>query len=290
LPILPNDGQEVSMTIPTGFDLSFLNWFRSATEATWATYQPRTLEYYVAHRAGGADWQTGTRWLGGLSDAEIAAAEARWAIQFPPDYRLFLATLHTVDRPMLATFYVDSTRMALRERISFYDWRPGQEGDGEQYTGVAGAFAWPYEGLFFDLQHGFWPPTWGPMPPTLDGRAAHLRGLLAAAPPLVPIDGHRYLLATPHRAGNPVLSVYQSDTIVYATSFRSYLLTDHLALAVGDREERRRVRQELDAEWAARDREPIPFWGELYRHRRDPTCWPERPASIGGAPEGRPLM
>ncbi|MFZ5439189.1 MAG: hypothetical protein ACOZQL_04230 [Myxococcota bacterium] len=54
------------------------------------------------------------------------------------------------------------------------------------------------------------------------------RTLLAHAPKLVPVFGHRFLVTEPLRAGNPVLSVYQSDIIVYGNS-----LADDLAHEFG---------------------------------------------------------
>ena len=47
-----------------------------------------------------------------------------------------------------------------------------------------------------------------------------------AAPKLVPIIGHRYLLAEPCKAGNPILSIYQSDIIIYGVTLHNYFLTE----------------------------------------------------------------
>lgn len=57
------------------FDEAFLFWFRERTEETWRRYQTRTFEEFVASGVGGRDWQQGTRWLGGLSEREIATIE-----------------------------------------------------------------------------------------------------------------------------------------------------------------------------------------------------------------------
>lgn len=79
-------------------DEDFLDWFRERTEEAWQGYQTRTFEDFVASGVGGRDWQQGTRWVGGLSEQEIAAIEERYHLCFPPDYRLFLKMLHSVDR------------------------------------------------------------------------------------------------------------------------------------------------------------------------------------------------
>jgi hypothetical protein len=94
--------------IPAGFTEQFLNWFRARTEAAFMC-QPRTFEDYVTAGAGGSDWQPGTRWVGGLSEERIEQIERRWSLRFPPDYRLFLRVLHTVDRPRLGAFYTDDS-------------------------------------------------------------------------------------------------------------------------------------------------------------------------------------
>jgi hypothetical protein len=45
----------------------------------------------------GLGWQPGTRWRGGMTEAEVAQVEDRYGLTFPSDYRLFLQTLHTTD-------------------------------------------------------------------------------------------------------------------------------------------------------------------------------------------------
>src|ERR1700730_13488422 len=99
----------VSMTndIPQHFDEAFLHWFRERTEEAWRRYRTRTFEEFVASQVGGSDWQQGTRWLGGLSEQEIATIEQRYHVRFPSDYRLFLQVLHSVDRPCVGAGYVD---------------------------------------------------------------------------------------------------------------------------------------------------------------------------------------
>jgi hypothetical protein len=117
--------------------------------------------------------------------------------------------------------------------------------------------------LQFDVEHNdLWRPSWGPKPETLEARKARVRELVAAAPRLIPVFAHRYLLAEPCTAGNPVFSVYQSDIVVYGADLRDYLIfefADLLGLEA----------RALEKEWAARinerfaDFEAIPFWGDL---------------------------
>jgi hypothetical protein len=131
-------------SIPPQFDTAFLDWFRDRSEAVWASLPVRKpkkiLAEFVRRDVGGDVWQPGTRWLGGLDTEEIAKAEDRWQVRFPPDYRLFLERLHVPDRPpLIAGFtkklkgkapvgelaratYNSNNDMVLREGVSFYNW------------------------------------------------------------------------------------------------------------------------------------------------------------------------
>lgn len=167
--------------VPLGFDGDFLDWFRQRTETTWEALPVRTpedtLAEFVKAGVGGSAWQPGTRWLGGMDDAEIAEAERRWRLTFPPDYHFFLQHLHSVDRPMLRASYVDpipgmppqtppgtlaiaqvkkDDYMVLRPGASFYNWQSDTEALEER-------FAWLWEGLQFDVEHNdLWLPQLRP--------------------------------------------------------------------------------------------------------------------------------
>jgi hypothetical protein len=273
-------------SIPAQFDAEFLDWFREQTEAAWATGAERTpeevLAQYVEWEVGGCSWQHGTRWLGGLGDEQIMEIERRWNLAFPPDYRLFLQRLHSVDRPMLcarylaedespqaalaggalATAYVEQADqyMKLVEGPSFYHLLTDMDA-------LEGRYAWLWEGLQFDVEHNdLWRPSWGPKPATLSGQQERVRELVQAAPKLIPIIGHRYLLAEPCTAGNPVFSVWQSDIVVYGADLRDYLVFEFAEL-LGfskwteiERATRARVHERFPGYQA------IPFWGELLTH------------------------
>jgi len=221
--------------VPPEFGEEFLDWFRERTEAAWASYTGGTFEDNVAAGVGGSGWQPGTRWLGGLTEVEIDKIERTWALAFPPDYRLFLRRLHAVDRRMAVAHYTaydersGESRLVPYERPAFYNWLTDTEA-------LRDRFAWLHEGLEFDVEHNVrWPKGWGPKPVTLDAQKELVRELVAAAPQLIPVYAHRYLLASPPKAGNPVLSVYQSDIIVYGYDLRSYLLFEFYDLLGLDR-------------------------------------------------------
>lgn len=49
---------------------------------------------------------------------------------------------------------------------------------------------------------------------------------VALAPKLVPLWGTRYLPADPHEAGNPILSVVQTDIIYYGVDLSAYFVRE----------------------------------------------------------------
>lgn len=255
--------EDDNVAIPEGFTGEFLDWFRARTEAAWASHSARSFDQYVAARVGGLDWQPGTRWLGGLSEAQVEQAERRWSVRFPPDFRRFLTRLHSVDRPMRGALFNEVTesgtqrsRLAPAERPSFYNWLTDD-------TALQGRWNWLVDGLQFDVENNdLWPESWGPKPQTPDARRERVAQLVAAAPRLIPVFSHRYLLAEPCVEGNPVFSIYQSDIIVYGPDLRSYFLVEFADLlgidAQAARREAAKSLGERMSHYAA-----IPFWGRF---------------------------
>src|SRR5258706_5463257 len=84
-------------------------WLRSVTETRWATHIPRDFQ---AAGVGGLDWAPGTKWRGGLTEAQVDEAQDRFGLIFPPDYRRFLRTLHTTDPEMVGAFFEGSNLVA----------------------------------------------------------------------------------------------------------------------------------------------------------------------------------
>ena len=221
------------------FGPEFLGWFRDATEREWQTHTPRD---HFAARVGGLDWQTGTRWRGGMTAAQIDAAEARFGLTFPPDYRLFLETLHTPDPPMVGARFEGSVLVPHSAR-KFPDWT----GDAAP---IQAMLAWPIEGLLWSIEAGgSWYRTWGPRSDSKAEREATVRRLAVHSPQLVPVFGHRYIAGS--SAGSPVLSIYGADVIVYGPDLRSYLLAE---LRFIDR---------ATAMRGADHSNPTPFWRDV---------------------------
>lgn len=138
----------------------------------------------------------------GLTNAEVRETESRFGFRFPPDLREFLQT-------------------ALPRGPRFPDWRSGNEEEIREWLDE------PRRGILFDIEHnGFWLPEWGPVPGSLAEAFRIASELVAAAPRLIPICGHRMMPDEPHLPGNPVFSVHQTDIIVYGPDLETYLRLD----------------------------------------------------------------
>jgi hypothetical protein len=147
--------------------------------------------------------RAGVAFAPSLSHSEFSAVEARHGFQFPPDFRSFLA-------------------FAMPTGGKFPEWRnPGSQS-------LIEAFAWPLEGLWFDVkQNSLWLPEWGSKPADDVSAYRHLDELVQGAPKLIPIQGHRYMPSRPFESGNPVLSVYQSDIICYGLNLEDYFHNEY---------------------------------------------------------------
>jgi hypothetical protein len=169
------------------------------------------------------------KWGRGYSRSELDAAQEKFGLLFPPD-------LHAL----------------LREKRppNGHDWT----GDEEP---IRRMLAWPLEGLLFDVeQNGLWWPEWGERPKSETERAEIVASVVAAAPKLIPVYGHRFIPEEPHEGGNPVFSVYQSDIILYGTNLENYL----------ENEFSRPHRYRLGGE-----AKPIRFWSDAVERAWDPA-------------------
>ncbi|HEX8036224.1 MAG TPA: hypothetical protein VF510_20370 [Ktedonobacterales bacterium] len=190
------------------------------------------------------------------------AIERAWLLRFIPDYRLFLQRLHAVDRPLRCTRWYRSPadgplQLALGDEPAFYNWLTDE-------ALLRSALENVVSGLQFDVEENdLWLPQWGERPATEEARAQRVRELVAAAPRLIPVYHHRFLLAEPCQAGNPVFSIHQSDIIVYGAELRTYLLSEFADLLGIDKHEvRNEARNRLQTSFESYA--AIPFWGDLY--------------------------
>lgn len=133
----------------------------------------------------------------GLSAGERERIESALGLTIPPDFAELL-------------------ELGVPSSGRFPDWHGG--------PGAIGPLvARPVEGLLFDVEHGLWLEAWGARPASEHDAVEHAREALACVPPLVPVWAHRYLPTEPSEAGNPVLSVMQSDIVVYGADLADYL-------------------------------------------------------------------
>src|SRR5438094_2772059 len=240
--------------VPSELDATFFRWLRQRTEQAWASYRTKPFSAYEAAGVGGRDWKQGSHWSRGLSDAQINKLETEWSLRFPPDYRLFLKELHSVDRPMDGAKFVEGNKLVPRKEPSFYNWLTDKDS-------LQRAFRWPAEGLLFDVERNdLWLQSWGKKPETIGERKRRLMELLDRAPRLIPVFGSAYLLAEPCQAGNPVFGVWQDDITLAGADLRTYILTALAGLLGLDR-------ASTDAEAVNESTHhfgEFPVWGELY--------------------------
>lgn len=141
----------------------------------------------------------------GLSDTEVERTQELYGFQFPPDLRAFL-------------------QAGLPIGAGFPNWRSESSDSLRQRLRI------PLDGLLFDVEHNeFWIDDWGPRPEQLVDALELTKRLVAGAPVLIPVYLHRMIPDRPHAAGNPILSVHQTDIIYYGTDLHDYLIREFLA-------------------------------------------------------------
>ncbi|MET0495754.1 MAG: hypothetical protein ABW000_21720 [Actinoplanes sp.] len=135
----------------------------------------------------------------GLTDKELAAVEHEFGFSFADDHRAFLAA-------------------GLPWGRGWPDWR---DGDRDQ---LREKLAMPVEGVLFDVaENDFWYEGWGPQPADVPQAVEVARRLLMTVPRLVPVHGHRYLPAGRGTSGHPILSVMQTDIILYGVDLADWV-------------------------------------------------------------------
>lgn len=169
----------------------------------------------------------------GLTDAEFERIEAEHGFTFSDDHRAFLAEGLPVNSP-----YEPEEGVWHAWEQPWPDWRGG--------VGVREQLDWPVSGVMRAVADGFWLPTWGAREECVEV----VRGLLADAPRLVPLYGHRFLPAGRGKSGHPVLSVWGTDIIVYGADLIEYVDQEFME-----------PRPEHPDDWAPQV--TVPFWRDL---------------------------
>ncbi|AGL20002.1 hypothetical protein L083_6492 [Actinoplanes sp. N902-109] len=133
----------------------------------------------------------------GLTQRELDRTEREHGFSFADDHRAFLAA-------------------GLPQGRGWPDWRDSAQ--------VHDRLIAPVEGVLFDVaENGFWYEGWGARPPSTGAALTAARTFLLTAPRLIPLHGHRYLPAGRGTTGHPVLSVMQTDVIVYGNDIEDWI-------------------------------------------------------------------
>lgn len=134
----------------------------------------------------------------GLSDEDLARAEAEFQIVFPPTWKEVLSEIHPISLPM-----PPRNKDGIARRARYPDWRLRAIDETREIVEA------PVVGVLFDVElNGFWWRAWGAMPEDVDERLAVATSQLETTPRLVPIRGHWYLASA---EDSPVFSIVQTD-------------------------------------------------------------------------------
>jgi hypothetical protein len=134
------------------------------------------------------------QWTTGYTQDELDRAQDRFDLVFPTD----LVALLREKRP-----------------VEGHDWNDD--------AAIRRALAWPLHSIQKSVERGpYWPPQWGERPADVQARWDVVRDVVSRAPKLIPLISHRYLPEEPHEPGNPVFSVFGTDTIYYGFNLDDY--------------------------------------------------------------------
>lgn len=171
---------------------SFLHEFKAQTESKWANLE-------IARHVYGFQFQKGTQWNPGLTEAEINHYEQAVRADFPLDFRLMLSVMNGTDL----------------QTINVYGY------SGEPIRYGLGVYSYPRD---IEIVRE--------MISLLEKDSKELSGVLEIDFPandkLVPIYGHRYVVCGTARDQSPVVSIMGLDAIYYGDSLENYLISEFL--------------------------------------------------------------
>jgi hypothetical protein len=145
----------------------------------------------------------GQRFEQGLRQSSIDVIEERSGFRFPPDLREFWSVAYPVGK-------------------GWHNWR-------DKPPSPRSVQDWISHGLVFDVEHnGLWLLDWGEKPTGQEAARKVVATWVSQGPPLLPLYSHRVLVGGSLDAGNPVLSIHQSDWIYYGWDLPSYLAAEFL--------------------------------------------------------------
>jgi hypothetical protein len=139
----------------------------------------------------------------GLTEKECETLEDMFEIVFPCDYKAFIQTELPVSQ-------------------DFTKWRLALS-SAEAKKKIQEQFEFVQDGILFDIENnGYWERSWGEKPQNLNEQFEIAKRFLKTYPKLIPIYSHRYIPEKPSDAGNPILSVVQTDIICYGADLAHY--------------------------------------------------------------------
>ncbi|AXY72465.1 hypothetical protein D3H65_00060 [Paraflavitalea soli] len=132
-----------NLAIPEDFS-AFLYWLKEKTEDFWSKDPKTSTGNFKCE-----EWIYGAKWIG-LTDDEIDAVEAKYAVRFMPEHRAFLRILHTIDRKEKIE-HADEDGVVIEERPFFYNWLQDDK-EIKEYLD------WPFRTIFEDVTspNGVW--------------------------------------------------------------------------------------------------------------------------------------
>lgn len=206
----------------------FFYWVKERTEAYW-NHPPQPDSNLPT-------WQQGAKWIG-MKDAEIDAVEKKYAIKFPPEHRLFLRILHTLDRPEVHEYrewievedgQEESDEIKIWKRPFFFNW---YEDDDAQIM-----LDEPFEPLLPEIsKNKTWLKSWGEKPASYEEQLRIFSEWRERTPKVLPLYAHRSIVCAPTPDGYPVLSMHGMDIVVYGWNLKHYLFHEmgwHIASGI----------------------------------------------------------
>lgn len=204
----------MSLKIPKDFT-EFLHWVKDRTEYFWSLER----EVYEDENFEIENWSYGAKWIG-LSDKEINGIEDKYGIKFTKYHREFLRILHTLDRKQKYEGWDEQGNSIIREASFFHNWL---KDDKE----ISNYLNWTKNFLLEDVQRGsIWLKSWGEKPDSKTKQESIFLDWFNKAPSIIPINSHRFVISEPNDFDNPILSVYEQDTILYGANMRHYLINE----------------------------------------------------------------
>lgn len=206
---------------------SFLLWIKEVTEKNWSNIALYKTQKSASHYKDISF--EGAKWCNPLTDYEIKEIEIKWNFKFSENYKLFLKTLHYVDKPEIInynkdgyTITDDSDDKVIDSTSSydvFFNWRNEKK--------IQERINWAYESILSDvLDSRLWLKSWGERPKYSKDRIKIFTEWFESAPSLIPVTSHRYLLSGVSDKYEPVISIWGSDIVVMGWNFKSYLLRE----------------------------------------------------------------